>query len=159
MLALLYIVERAKLCMDFVLTYHFWHFVFSGIYCNALPFSIMSFCLFSLTALLTTLGGEYLCMNREIRPIQLTGAISNRRNAGSRALDGASGSHAYQMVSENDSSCDKLNKRRDSSEQIQIVVVGDNTPVPESYELASLNTLISRGSSPALSHRGSIDYE
>ncbi|KAI9290994.1 hypothetical protein K502DRAFT_161023 [Neoconidiobolus thromboides FSU 785] len=79
MLGLMIIIERAKLCLDFVLTYQLIHLLFTIVYTRSFPISLLWWLNFLLSTLIITLGGEYLCYHYETKPIQLSGT-NNRVN-------------------------------------------------------------------------------
>ncbi|EER13530.1 Protein SYS1, putative [Perkinsus marinus ATCC 50983] len=79
---LTYVVERAKKCLDFVVTYHMWHLVSTCLQLGRLP-SYFSWWMWHVTAAtITVLLGEYLCMQLESREISLGGgnAVLEGRN-------------------------------------------------------------------------------
>lgn len=75
---LLYIVQRAKLCLDFALTLHFFHLVIVSIHSKGFPSSFVWWLCFLISASITSLCGEYLCMQREMEPIHLRGVNKKR---------------------------------------------------------------------------------
>ncbi|KNC97838.1 uncharacterized protein SPPG_06835 [Spizellomyces punctatus DAOM BR117] len=70
---LLIIVQRAKLCLDFSCTLHILHIVITTLYSRSLPKSFFWWFCFLCTLVVLSLGGEYLCMQREMEPITLAG--------------------------------------------------------------------------------------
>ncbi|KAF4700889.1 Integral membrane protein of the Golgi, partial [Perkinsus olseni] len=85
-IVLTYIVERAKKCLDFVVTYHIWHFTSTWIQMGRIP-SYFSWWLWHVAAAtITVLLGEYLCMQLETREISLGGgnAVLEREEAAAR---------------------------------------------------------------------------
>jgi hypothetical protein len=81
--ALVWIVERAKLCLDFGGTLYLLHLIFCTQY-DAFPKSA-SWWLVTIAALLgTSILGEYWCMKRELEPIALAGGLGGRRISGGR---------------------------------------------------------------------------
>lgn len=71
-IGLRFVVERAKLCLDFSATVFFWHTVFVLFYNRALPTQISWWLLQILGTVAATVLGEYLCMRAESREIPLT---------------------------------------------------------------------------------------
>ena len=81
-LYLVWIVERAKKCLDFGSTVYFWHFVATCIYSGfpaRLEWWVVNGCGLAVMALL----GEYLCIRRELMDIPLSALRSFRGAAGS----------------------------------------------------------------------------
>ncbi|KAF4749462.1 Integral membrane protein of the Golgi, partial [Perkinsus olseni] len=86
-IVLTYIVERAKKCLDFVVTYHVWHLTSTWIQMGRIP-SYFSWWLWHVAAAtITVLLGEYLCMQLETREISLGGgnAVLEREEAAAAA--------------------------------------------------------------------------
>lgn len=69
---LMMIVQRAKLILDFVLTFHFFHLLLAwksiGHFPTGLPWWILQL----VTIAIMTLGGEWACMHREMKPIMVS---------------------------------------------------------------------------------------
>ncbi|KAF4720155.1 Integral membrane protein of the Golgi, variant 2 [Perkinsus olseni] len=81
------IVERAKKCLDFVVTYHIWHLTSTWIQMGRIP-SYFSWWLWPIAAAtITVLLSEYLCMQLETREISLGGgnAVLEREEAAAAA--------------------------------------------------------------------------
>ncbi|KAK9763566.1 hypothetical protein K7432_009633 [Basidiobolus ranarum] len=78
---LLHIVERAKLCLDFTLTFHFFHLLFTSLYSQQVPSHIMWWTLNIVSCCLMSIGGEWVCMHREMTPIQLGGGSSSEASS------------------------------------------------------------------------------
>jgi protein SYS1 len=72
-LLLIFIVERAKKCLDFVATLFIVHLVLCIVY-SGFPMSLTWWITISISALIMTLLGEYLCMRHEMREIHLSTA-------------------------------------------------------------------------------------
>ncbi|KAJ1909349.1 hypothetical protein IWQ60_011221 [Tieghemiomyces parasiticus] len=68
-----YIVERVRLCIDFTLTFYFIHLVMVSIYSHRLPGYFFWWLNLALDAAVMSMGGEWFCMKREMRPIQFGG--------------------------------------------------------------------------------------
>eukprot|EP00123_Amoebidium_parasiticum_P000285 comp10686_c0_seq1/m.5360 comp10686_c0_seq1/g.5360 ORF comp10686_c0_seq1/g.5360 comp10686_c0_seq1/m.5360 type:complete len:155 (-) comp10686_c0_seq1:119-583(-) len=68
---LLFVVGRAKLCLDFACTLHVYHLVCCICYDGWPSFSW--WVLNIVTTALTTVMGEYVCMKRELREIPVLG--------------------------------------------------------------------------------------
>ncbi|KAL1914292.1 uncharacterized protein VTP21DRAFT_9030 [Calcarisporiella thermophila] len=71
---LLYIVQRARLVLDFSLTLHFFHLVFTTYHSGRIPRTLLWWMLNVATCCIMTFGGEWVCMQREMEPILLGGA-------------------------------------------------------------------------------------
>jgi hypothetical protein len=87
-LYLVWIVERAKKCLDFASTVYFWHFVATCIYSGfpaRLEWWVVNGCSLAIMALL----GEYLCVRRELMDIPLS-ALRSLRGAGSSSSSSSS---------------------------------------------------------------------
>mmetsp|Transcript_20601 Transcript_20601/g.46263 ORF Transcript_20601/g.46263 Transcript_20601/m.46263 type:complete len:165 (+) Transcript_20601:162-656(+) len=68
--SLRFVVERAKKCLDFVATYHFFHLVFTC--CNSdFPKTFHWWCTNGFALIIATVLGEYLCMQAETKAIKL----------------------------------------------------------------------------------------
>ena len=68
------IVERAKKCLDFVVTLHALHLVLVALV-SGFPTHATWWLMVILYAVLMTLVGEFLCMRRETRSIQLNSKL------------------------------------------------------------------------------------
>lgn len=66
-------VQRAKLCLDFALTCHFYHLIACWIYNGSFPLFISWWLLNISCVTITTVLGEFLCLRSEMRaiPVQL----------------------------------------------------------------------------------------
>ncbi|KAI9472374.1 MAG: integral membrane protein S linking to the trans Golgi network-domain-containing protein [Benjaminiella poitrasii] len=77
---LTFIVQRAKLILDYVLTFHFWHLV--GCWClTKFPTQGTWWLLQLVTVAVMTFGGEWACMHREMKPIMIS--TTNRQDEAS----------------------------------------------------------------------------
>ncbi|KAK0425134.1 hypothetical protein QR680_009051 [Steinernema hermaphroditum] len=70
--ALSVVVQRAKQCLDFVCTIHFWHLVAVICYAWAFPTQISWWIVQLICIVVSTVLGEYLCMRIETREIPLS---------------------------------------------------------------------------------------
>jgi len=66
------VVGRAKLCLDFAATAHFWHLILVWYYNQSFPLSISWWLLNIICITMTTVLGEYLCMRSEMRAIPVS---------------------------------------------------------------------------------------
>ncbi|RKP10748.1 integral membrane protein S linking to the trans Golgi network-domain-containing protein, partial [Thamnocephalis sphaerospora] len=71
-LLLLRIVERARLCLDYVVTLHFLHLIFTSYYSGHLPTTVFWWALNLASCCAMSIGGEWVCMRREMEPIMLS---------------------------------------------------------------------------------------
>ncbi|CAL2029448.1 unnamed protein product [Caenorhabditis brenneri] len=74
--ALSYLVQRAKQCLDFACTVHFFHLICTTVYNRALPTQLTWWILQVLSTTVCTVLGEYLCMRIESQEIKLEGGPS-----------------------------------------------------------------------------------
>ncbi|KAH6575402.1 hypothetical protein BASA62_001923 [Batrachochytrium salamandrivorans] len=63
---LLVIVERTRLCIDFACTLHLLHLLLVTFYSNSIPNSFLWWMLLIVSTVITALGGERLCIWREL---------------------------------------------------------------------------------------------
>mmetsp|Transcript_98640 Transcript_98640/g.283430 ORF Transcript_98640/g.283430 Transcript_98640/m.283430 type:complete len:171 (+) Transcript_98640:80-592(+) len=68
--SLRFVVERAKKCLDFVFTYHFFHFV-ATCYLTGFPSTFHWWVINAVALLVAVLLGEYACMLSETKAIAL----------------------------------------------------------------------------------------
>ncbi|KAI7863721.1 integral membrane protein S linking to the trans Golgi network-domain-containing protein, partial [Spinellus fusiger] len=66
---LVLVLQRAKLVLDFVVTMHGLHLVIVFMYRHTLPTSGLWWLLQIIHCLIMTLGGEWACMQQEMKPI------------------------------------------------------------------------------------------
>merc|ERR1712232_868295 len=66
-----FVVERAKKCLDFVATYHIFHFI-AICWISGFPNTSHWWIVNGMALVVTTLLGEYLCMQGETKAIKLT---------------------------------------------------------------------------------------
>merc|ERR1712085_213486 len=69
--ALRFVVERAKKCLDFVATYHFFHFMATCV-ASGFPQKFQWWAIHFVALLTAVLPGEYICMLGETQAIQLS---------------------------------------------------------------------------------------
>lgn len=80
--ALVALVARSKLVLDFALTLHFIHLLVVTLYTGFLPRNAMWWATAAASSALTVAGGTYGCRWRELRPINFGGGGSSRADAG-----------------------------------------------------------------------------
>ncbi|KAJ3164032.1 hypothetical protein HDU88_005685 [Geranomyces variabilis] len=71
--ALLIIVERSRLCVDFSVTLHFLHLLATSVYSRGVPRNLWWWVVMMLSMLGVAVGGEKLCLRKEMQPIELVG--------------------------------------------------------------------------------------
>ena len=69
--ALWYVVQRTKLCLDFAATVHIFHLVICWVYNGHVPRTIAWWILNVTSVALMTVIGEFLCMRTEMKAIPL----------------------------------------------------------------------------------------
>lgn len=69
--ALSIIVCKARQCLDFACTLHFWHILITCIYNMTLPTQFNWWLLQLISIIICTVIGEYLCMQKETLEIPL----------------------------------------------------------------------------------------
>ncbi|KAI8813533.1 integral membrane protein S linking to the trans Golgi network-domain-containing protein [Cladochytrium replicatum] len=67
---LLIVVQRSKLCLDFACTQHFIHLIVTSTYSGRIPNTLVWWLQTGLTLAIMALGGEYLCMRKELEPVR-----------------------------------------------------------------------------------------
>ncbi|TKR93557.1 hypothetical protein L596_007984 [Steinernema carpocapsae] len=70
--ALSIVVQRAKQCLDFVCTVHFWHLIVVVFYARSFPTQISWWILQFVCITMSTVFGEFLCMRIETREIPVS---------------------------------------------------------------------------------------
>uniref|UniRef100_A0A914DG55 Uncharacterized protein n=1 Tax=Acrobeloides nanus TaxID=290746 RepID=A0A914DG55_9BILA len=70
--AISHIIQRAKQCLDFTCTFHFWHLVLTSFYNGFIPTSITWWLLQLVSIIVCTVLGEYWCMKKETLDIPLS---------------------------------------------------------------------------------------
>uniref|UniRef100_A0A8R1DHK5 Protein SYS1 homolog n=1 Tax=Caenorhabditis japonica TaxID=281687 RepID=A0A8R1DHK5_CAEJA len=74
--ALSQLVQRAKQCLDFACTVHFFHLLFVIVYNRAFPTQFTWWILQIISTTVCTVLGEFLCMRLESQEIKLEGGPS-----------------------------------------------------------------------------------
>ncbi|KAI9006943.1 integral membrane protein S linking to the trans Golgi network-domain-containing protein [Hyaloraphidium curvatum] len=83
---LLIVVQRAKQCLDFACTLYLFHFIFTSIYSRHLPDTLIWWLLAAASIAGMAVGGEYLCMRRELEPIDVGRSLASRKRQSSGAI-------------------------------------------------------------------------
>ncbi|KAJ3247860.1 hypothetical protein HDU78_002941 [Chytriomyces hyalinus] len=73
---LLLIVQRTRQCLDFAATFYFFHLFLCWTYTGAFPTSPVWWVTIVSCAAASTIGGEYLCYQKELEPILVNSAIT-----------------------------------------------------------------------------------
>uniref|UniRef100_H2YVC1 Protein SYS1 homolog n=1 Tax=Ciona savignyi TaxID=51511 RepID=H2YVC1_CIOSA len=73
-LALWYVVQRAKQCLDFSCTLHLFHFVCCWVYTGQFPVSLSWWFVQLLCIILMVVTAEYLCFKSDMKDIPLVGS-------------------------------------------------------------------------------------
>ncbi|EDV94813.1 protein SYS1 homolog [Drosophila grimshawi] len=79
-LALWCIVRRAKLCLDFSCTFHLLHLLVCWWYNRSFPANASWWLLNVITATIMCIGGEFLCLQTEMREIPVGYAALNQKS-------------------------------------------------------------------------------
>ncbi len=64
-------MQRAKQCLDFTCTLFLFHLFFMSIYSKQVPSTFLWWLLTAASIGIMAVGGEYLCMRRELEPIDV----------------------------------------------------------------------------------------
>ncbi|KAI8377157.1 integral membrane protein S linking to the trans Golgi network-domain-containing protein [Choanephora cucurbitarum] len=80
---LMWIVQRAKLILDFVLTFHFFHMLLAWKTIGHFPTGMPWWILQIVTIAIMTFGGEWACMHREMKPIMISQKPTREQQASS----------------------------------------------------------------------------
>jgi protein SYS1 len=75
-IAILFIIQRSKLVLDFVLTLHFIHLILVSLYSHGLPGNWLWWALQICSATFMIVLGTWACQRRELRPIIFGAATS-----------------------------------------------------------------------------------
>jgi hypothetical protein len=88
---LMYIVQRAKHILDYVLTFHFFHLLFVWKVSHHFPTGTSWWILQLVNVAIMTFGGEWACMHREMKPIMMSsGNKKNTKKESSNTNNGSS---------------------------------------------------------------------
>ncbi|XP_023178794.1 protein SYS1 homolog isoform X2 [Drosophila hydei] len=79
-LALWCIVRRAKLCLDFSCTFHLLHLIICWWYNRSFPANASWWLLNVITATIMCIGGEFLCLQSEMKEIPVGYAALNQKS-------------------------------------------------------------------------------
>ncbi|KAH8359145.1 hypothetical protein KR093_004673 [Drosophila rubida] len=79
-LALWCIVRRAKLCLDFSCTFHLLHLIICWWYNRSFPANASWWLLNVITATIMCIGGEFLCLQTEMKEIPVGYAALNQKS-------------------------------------------------------------------------------
>lgn len=113
---LVFLVERVKLCLDFVLTFHVINFLLNWYFTGSFPKEVVWWLVNIVSFAVMTLGGEYCCMRWEMKPIDIDGSTNTSGRRGG--------------VNQNDKRYRKLSTSStlvDNDLELSEVVIGDDT--------------------------------
>ncbi|RYP73995.1 hypothetical protein DL771_003306 [Monosporascus sp. 5C6A] len=85
--AMVALISRSKLVLDFALTLHFIHLLVVTLYTGFLPRNAMWWATMAASSALTVAGGTYGCRWRELRPINFGGGGGRGTDEGASATD------------------------------------------------------------------------
>ncbi|RYP54251.1 hypothetical protein DL769_010374 [Monosporascus sp. CRB-8-3] len=85
--AMVALISRSKLVLDFALTLHFIHLLVVTLYTGFLPRNAMWWATMAASSALTVAGGTYGCRWRELRPINFGGGGGRGTNEGASTTD------------------------------------------------------------------------
>lgn len=75
-----HVLQRAKSCLDFAFTLHFWHLVLVIVYNTQFPLQLTWWLLQLISVTICTVVGEFFCMRKESEEIQLSGTNGQQSN-------------------------------------------------------------------------------
>jgi hypothetical protein len=88
-IAILLLIHRSKLVLDFALTLHLIHLLVTSFYSHSIPTNALWWALqFTSAALMTSLG-VWTCQWRELRPINFGGSSTSNDASNAQVSDGA----------------------------------------------------------------------
>lgn len=76
-IAILFLISRSKLVLDFALTIHFLHLLTTSLYSKSIPQNLLWWVLQIASATLMTSLGVWSCQYRELRPINFGGSAAS----------------------------------------------------------------------------------
>ncbi|KAI1088588.1 integral membrane protein S linking to the trans Golgi network-domain-containing protein [Rostrohypoxylon terebratum] len=88
-LAMVALIGRSKLVLDFALSLHFIHLVIVTLYTGFIPRNVAWWTTMLVSSAVTVVGGTYGCRWRELRPISFGGNAKNGNNAEGNAESAA----------------------------------------------------------------------
>ncbi|KAI0509552.1 integral membrane protein S linking to the trans Golgi network-domain-containing protein [Xylaria bambusicola] len=91
--ALVVLISRSKLVLDFSLTLHILHLIIVSIYTGYLPRNMAWWITMLVSGTITVAGGTYGCRWRELRPITFGGISRNTENSSNGSPEDGSGDH------------------------------------------------------------------
>lgn len=90
-IAIVTLIGRSKLVLDFALTLHFVHLVVVTLYTGSVPRNVAWWLTMAVSSVVTVSGGSYGCQWRELRPISF----------GGKSTGGAQGGTATEAAAQN----------------------------------------------------------
>ncbi|KAI6231309.1 hypothetical protein M3Y95_00368100 [Aphelenchoides besseyi] len=86
-----HVLQRAKNCLDFACTLHFWHLILVVIYNGLFPTQLNWWLLQLISVTVATVTGEYFCMLKESAEIPLTTQSASGSSANQQPSSSSSG--------------------------------------------------------------------
>uniref|UniRef100_A0A1A9VVY1 Protein SYS1 homolog n=1 Tax=Glossina austeni TaxID=7395 RepID=A0A1A9VVY1_GLOAU len=74
------IIRRAKLCLDFSCTFHFFHLLICWHYNSSFPSNISWWLVNAITTAIMCIGGEFLCLKSELKEIPVGYSALNQKS-------------------------------------------------------------------------------
>uniref|UniRef100_A0A1A9Z3T0 Protein SYS1 homolog n=1 Tax=Glossina pallidipes TaxID=7398 RepID=A0A1A9Z3T0_GLOPL len=74
------IIRRAKLCLDFSCTFHFFHLLICWHYNSSFPSNISWWLVNAITTTIMCIGGEFLCLKSELKEIPVGYSALNQKS-------------------------------------------------------------------------------
>uniref|UniRef100_A0A1A9W9D2 Protein SYS1 homolog n=1 Tax=Glossina brevipalpis TaxID=37001 RepID=A0A1A9W9D2_9MUSC len=74
------IIRRAKLCLDFSCTFHFFHLLICWYYNSSFPSNISWWLVNAITITIMCIGGEFLCLKSELKEIPVGYSALNQKS-------------------------------------------------------------------------------
>lgn len=90
-IAILFIIQRSKLVLDFVITLHFVHLILVSLYSHGLPRNWLWWALQVCSAVFMVVVGTWACQRRELRPIIFGGSAASPTDGGSVGVGAGAG--------------------------------------------------------------------
>lgn len=95
---LMYIVQRAKQILDYVLTFHFFHLLCVWRVSQHFPTGTAWWILQVVNVAIMTFGGEWACMHREMKPIMISSGTKKDSKKGGNTNSSGGGSSSTSNI-------------------------------------------------------------
>lgn len=105
----MFIIQRSKLVLDFVLTLHFIHLVLVSLYSHGLPANWLWWALQVCSATFMVVLGTWACQHRELRPIIFGGTAASPTEGGSS--NGVAGEPSAESIGDEESGFSRGGRR------------------------------------------------